>query len=151
VLRTSTLLLKPTLEEENELVKLADASSALWNIANYARRNAFFGHEKQPTYAGQCKSLKSTEPFKTLGTCKAQALLQKLNESRKAFWALWRLRERGRLPPHIKKVSPPGYWKKDARRIIRGLYVRNDGWHLDDERVTVSRSLAIPYDSGSSG
>ena len=66
MLRTSTVLLKPTLEEEHELVKLADASSALWNIANYERRKAFFGHEKQPTYAGQCKSLKSTEPFKTI-------------------------------------------------------------------------------------
>lgn len=117
MLRTSAILLTPTSENEQQLQELAEASSVLWNIANYERRKAFFGHSKIPTYSSQCKSLKTEDAFKKLGTCKAQALLQKLDESRRSFWALVRLRKKGMLPLHIRKLSPP---TGTGRRTARG-------------------------------
>ncbi|MCL4517954.1 MAG: hypothetical protein M1587_02020, partial [Thaumarchaeota archaeon] len=74
MLRTSTVLLTPTVGNESQLQQLSEASSILWNTANYEKRKAFFEHRKIPTYSQQCKSLKSSEAFKKLGTCKAQAL-----------------------------------------------------------------------------
>ncbi|MCL4518165.1 MAG: transposase, partial [Thaumarchaeota archaeon] len=106
MLRTSTILLNPAVEDEHQLSELAEASSILWNTANYERRKAFFEHTKIPTYSAQCKSLKTTDAFKKLGTCKAQALLSKLDESWRSFWALMRLKRKNRLPPHIRKISP---------------------------------------------
>ncbi|MGA2876256.1 MAG: RNA-guided endonuclease TnpB family protein, partial [Nitrososphaerales archaeon] len=121
MLRTSTIVLNPTVEDQRELQELAEASSILWNTANYERRKAFFEHVKIPTYSAQCRSLKTLDAFKALGTCKAQALLQKLDESWRSFWALVRLRKKGQLPAHIKKVSPPNYWKSNGERVLKGL------------------------------
>ena len=134
MLRTSTVLLRPTSEDEQGLRQLAEASSILWNTANYERRKAFFEHTKIPSYSKQCISLKSTDAFRKLGTCKSQALLQKLDESWRSFWALMRLKKNGQLPPHIKSVSPPHYWKSNGKRELKGLYVRNDGWRMEDGR-----------------
>ncbi len=41
----------------------------------------------------------------------AQAVIQKNEEAWKSFFKLLDLRKQGKLPPHIKKISPPGYWK----------------------------------------
>jgi len=41
----------------------------------------------------------------------AGQVVNKNDEAWKAFFELLDLRRRGRLPQHIKKVSPPGYWK----------------------------------------
>jgi len=81
VLRTSTVLL----ESVDALREYAEQSAILWNMANYERRKAFFGHGKIPSYASQCRTFKDAEPFKGLGTCKAQALLSKLNEAWSSF------------------------------------------------------------------
>jgi putative transposase len=148
LLRTSTVLLTPTSEEESQFQTLAEASSTLWNFANYKRRKAFFQHAKIPTYAAQCKALKDQDAFKLLGTCKSQALLQKLDESWRSFWALMRLRKQGQLPSHIKKVSPPKYWKHNGIRDTKGFYIRNDGWSMDEKTVSISRALKISYNCG---
>jgi len=148
VLRTSTVLLRPTCEQEHQFKSLAETSSVLWNTANYERRRAFFEHRKAPGYAQQCRDLKDTEPFKRLGTCKAQALLSKLNEAWQSFYALLRLKKKGRLPPHIRRLSPPRYWKRNGKRETKAFYARNDGWRMDDEVISVSKGLKIPYRCG---
>jgi putative transposase len=102
VLRTSTVLLKPT--DTQPLSEYAEQSTILWNIANYERRKALHKHKKIPSYTTQCKELKQSEPFKNLGTCKAQALLSKLNEAWQSFYALLRLKKKGKLPP-IKYIN----------------------------------------------
>jgi putative transposase len=38
-------------------------------------------------------------------------LYRKNDEARISFFELLKLKKRGRLPPHNRKVSPPGYWK----------------------------------------
>ncbi|MDG6995941.1 MAG: transposase [Nitrososphaerota archaeon] len=148
VLRTSTILLNPTVGDETQLQELAGASSILWNTANYERRKAFFEHTKIQAYSAQCKSLKATDAFKILGTCKAQALLSKLDECWRSFWALMRLKKKGQLPLHVKKVSPPNYWKENGKRVVRCFYVRNDGWSLNDTTISLSKNLKIPYNCG---
>jgi len=144
VLRTSTILLDPT----PQVREYAEQSAVLWNVANYQRRKAFYEHQRMPTYSSQCRGLKHTEPFRKLGTCKAQALLSKLNEAWQSFYALLRLKKAGKLPPHIKKLRPPRYWKENGKRVAKAFYVRNDGWSIDEETVTVARGIKIPYRSG---
>jgi len=127
---------------------LAEASSALWNTANYERRQAFFEHRKVPSYAQQCKDLKDTEPFRRLGTCKAQALLSKLSEAWQSFYALLRLKTKGKLPPHIRRLQPPRYWKRNGRREAKAFYTRNDGWRMNEEVISISKDLRVPYQCG---
>ena len=148
MLRTSIVLLKPSREQERRLSQLAEASDTLWNIANYERRQTYLNYGKMPSYADQCRMLKKEEAFRRLGTCKAQALLSKLNEAWRSFYALLRLAKKGRLPPHIRYVSPPRYWKRDSKRTVKSIYVRNDSWWMDEEVISISRHLKIPYRCG---
>jgi putative transposase len=146
VLRTSTVLLKPT--DTQPLSEFAEQSAILWNIANHKRRKAFFKHRKSPSYATQCRELKNTEPFRKLGTCKAQALLSKLNEAWQSFYALLRLKKKGKLPSHIKKLTPPRYCKKNGKREARAFYVRNDGWSMDENEISIAKGIKFPYQCG---
>ena len=143
VLRTSTALLKPT--DTQLLSEYAEQSAILWNIANYERRKAFYEHRKLPSYATQCRGLKHTEPFRKLGTCKAQALLSKLDEAWRSFYALLRLKRKGESPPHIKKVTPPRYWKRNGKREARAFYVRSDGWSINENEISIAKGIKIPY------
>ena len=142
------MLLHPTEEQVLKLKELADASSELWNMANYDRRQALFSHTKMPTYNQQFHKFKTTEPYQKLGTCKSQALLYKLKEAWSSFWALKRLQAKGRLPPNITKVSPPHYWKEDGERLLKAIYVRNDGYTVGEGMISISKDLKIPYASG---
>jgi len=146
VLRTSTVLLKPA--DAQPPSEYAEQSAILWNIANYERRKALHGHKRMPSYAAQCRELKQTEPFKRLGACKAQALLSKLNEAWQSFHALLRLKKKGKLPPHIHKIRPPGYWKRNGKRVAKAFYVRNDGWGMNENEISISRAVKIPYQCG---
>ena len=148
MLRTSTVLLKPTGNAQTQLSNFAEKSAALWNMANYERRQAYIEHLKAPSYAKQCATFKSSEPFKNLGTCKAQALLQKLNEAWRSYYALLRLKKKGKLPTHIRRLSPPRYWKKNGKRQAKGFYVRNDGYHINEDTISISKNIKIPYKSG---
>jgi len=146
VLRTSTVLLKPT--TEIQLIEYAEQSAVLWNIANYERRKAFFNHLKVPSYTTQCRELKHTEPFMKLGTCKAQALLSKLNEAWQSFYTLLRLKKKGKLSSHIRNVRPPRYMKQNGRRVAKAFYVRNDGWSINKNEISISSDVKIPYQCG---
>ena len=148
MLRTSSVLLKPTDTQLRQLGEYAEQSASLWNMANYERRKAFCEHKKAESYVTQCRELKQTEPFRKLGTCKAQALLAKLNEAWRSFYALLRLKKKGKLPSHILEVRPPRYWKKNGKRVARAFYVRNDGWSMDEDVISISKDLKIPYQCG---
>lgn len=139
------MLLKPTSDEL--LREYAENSAILWNIASFERRKAWHEHVKMSSYASQCKTLKTLESFKKLGTCKAQALLSKLREAWSSFFALKRLEKQGRLPPHIVKVSPPHYWKENGKRVAKAFYVRNDGWRISENNVIIGR-VKVPFRGG---
>jgi len=101
-----------------------------------------------PSYVAQCRELKHADSFKKLGTCRAQALLSKLNEAWQSFHALLRLKKKGKLPHHIHGLSPPKYWKRNGKRMARAFYVRNDGWRMNEKEISVSRGIKIPYQCG---
>ncbi|MGB9023175.1 MAG: transposase, partial [Candidatus Bathyarchaeia archaeon] len=148
--RTNTILLAPTEAQEQELQTLAEASARLWNMANYERRQTLFKDQRTPSYAQQCKQLKDADAFKQLGTCKAQAVLMKLREAWGSYHALKRLQRNGQLPPHIKRVSPPRYMKdRQTRRLIaESIYVRNDGYKQQENVLTLSKGLRVPFNAG---
>jgi putative transposase len=140
--------MRPSPGVEAKLREYAEQSATLWNVANYERRRARHQHAKIPSYAGQCKSLKCTEAFKRLGTCKAQALLAKLDEAWRSFYVLLRLRKKGKLPPHICKVAPPRYRKRNGKRDATAFYVRNDGWSANENGISVGSDTRVPYQCG---
>ncbi|MGB9022878.1 MAG: transposase, partial [Candidatus Bathyarchaeia archaeon] len=148
--RTNTVLLTPTCEQDQQLRSLAEASARLWNLANYERRQALFKGQRVPTYAQQCKRLKDADAFKQLGTCKAQAVLMKLREAWGSYHALKRLERRGQLPPHIRRVRPPRYMKdRQTRRLVaESIYVRNDGYKQQEDVLTLSKGLRVPFRAG---
>jgi putative transposase len=49
-----------------------------------------------------------------------------------AFFKQLDLKKQGRLPPHIRKVSPPGYWKDrlTGEKEIH-IFTRNDKYYLE--------------------
>jgi len=148
--RTNTVLLTPTYEQEQQLHSLAEASACLWSMANYERREAFFAGRRTPNYAQQWRTMKDTDVFKRLGTCKGQVLLLKLREAWGSFFALKRLQEPGQLPPHVKRVSPPKYMKdhKTRRRKAEAVYVRNDGYRQEENTLVLSKHLRVPFKAG---
>jgi len=96
MLRTNTALLHPSPSEEGELHRLSEASARLWNRANYQRRQAFFHKRRTPSYPYQCNYFKDDPDFRLLGTCRAQALLQKLAEAWASFFELLQLKKEGK-------------------------------------------------------
>ncbi len=146
------ILLMPTGEQEQQLRSFAEASAHLWNMANYERRQALFFSQSLwiPTYAHQCRRFKDTNAFKQLGTCKAQALLSKLREAWGSYHALKRLEQRGKLPSHITRVLPPCYMKNRTTRRLRAesIYVRNDGYRQDEDKLVLAKTIHIRFRSG---
>ncbi|MGB9024101.1 MAG: transposase [Candidatus Bathyarchaeia archaeon] len=148
--RTNMVLLMPTCEQDQQLRSLAEASARLWNLANYERRQTLFKGQRAFTYAQQCKHFKDTSAFKQLGTCKAQALLMKLREAWGSYYALKHLERLSQLPSHIRCVRPPRYMKdRQTRRLVaESIYVRNDGYKQQEDVLTLSKGLRVPFKAG---
>ncbi|MGV9200094.1 MAG: hypothetical protein ACOC4M_14905 [Promethearchaeia archaeon] len=54
MLRTNTLELKPNKQQQRILKTMLVRSSAMWNLANFHRRKAFFDKDqKVPSYTAQ--------------------------------------------------------------------------------------------------
>jgi len=73
------------------------------------------------------------ERYKGLLGVNAQAVLQKNNEAWSSFFSLLKLRKEGKLPPYMKRVGPPRYWKdrgSKERKLI--LVVRQDRYIVDE-------------------
>ncbi|WP_291998851.1 transposase [Caldivirga sp.] len=130
--RTNVVRLLPNGFQERKLRKLADISAKLFNEINYERRRQFFRGE-EVDFRGTWN--KYYEKYKTKLGVNAQAVLQKNNEAWNSFFFLLKLKKQGKLPPHMKKVSPPGYWKDreiGRRKLI--LVVRQDRYEVDEQR-----------------
>ncbi|MFP3281679.1 MAG: transposase [Caldivirga sp.] len=130
--RTNVVRLLPNGAQERKLRRLADACARLWNELNYERRQQFFDHQRVD-FKGTWS--KYYEKYKNVLGVNAQAVMQKSNEAWNSFFSLLRLKKENKLPPFMKRVSPPGYWKDEAtkqRRLI--LVVRQDRYVVDVER-----------------
>jgi len=130
--RTNVVRLLPNGAQERRLRRLADACARLWNELNYERRQQFFNHQ-HVDFKGTWS--KYYEKYKGMLGVNAQAVMQKNNEAWSSFFSLLKLRREGKLPPFMRRITPPGYWKDEAtgrRRLI--LVIRQDRYVVDVER-----------------
>jgi len=138
--RVNKFRLRPTKEQEKVLFSLCEMSAVFWNKLNYIRRHAFF--EGRFDWKEGADELYN-EFKRILGSATAQQIIRKNNEAWRAFFALLRLKNQGKLPSHIHKISPPSYWK-DRRTGKRKLIsvVRNDCYRI--EEVNGKKLLILP-------
>lgn len=142
VKRTNKFRLRPTREQEKVLFSLCEMSAVLWNRVNYKRRQSFFAGEID------WDTREEYEEFKRiLGSATAQQIIRKNDEAWKSFLKLLKLKQNGKIPEHILKVSPPGYWK-DRLRGKRKLMtvIRNDCYRIEEvggKKWLVFRGLKI--------
>jgi len=128
--RTNVVRLLPNGSQERKLRRLASISARLFNEVNYERRQQFFRGERvdlEGTYR------KYYEKYRSALGVNAQQVLNKNNEAWNSFFSLLKLKKEGKLPPHMKRISPPRYWKDKGskeRRLI--LVVRQDRYIVDE-------------------
>ncbi|MFP3299266.1 MAG: transposase, partial [Thermocladium sp.] len=128
--RTNVVRLLPNGFQERKLRRLANISAKLFNEVNYERRQEFFHGGKvdlKGTYDKYYEKYKDE-----LGSANTQQVLNKNNEAWSSFFSLLKLKKKGKLPPHMNRVSPPRYWKDESgRKLI--LVVREDNYVVDEK------------------
>jgi len=137
--RVNKFRLRPTKEQEKVLFSLCEMSAVLWNKRNYVRRQQFF--EGRFDWKEGIDELYN-EFKRILGSATAQQIIRKNNEAWRSFFALLRLKKRGKLPPHIHKVLPR-YWKDrllNKRKLM--TVIRNDCYRI--EEVGGKKWLVLP-------
>jgi putative transposase len=127
-------------EAHPALCELADNCARLWNEVTFERRQAYIHYRKFEWYPKHL--YEKYAPL--IGSATAQQIINKSNETWKSFFALKRLEAEGKLPEHIKKVSMPGYWKRNGKRELR-IIVRNDRYRIDDEYLYLPKELRLKY------
>ena len=138
--RVNKFRLRPTKEQEKVLLNLCEMSAVLWNKLNYIRRQLFF--EGRFDWKEGVDELYN-EFKRILGSATAQQIIRKNNEAWRSFFALLKLKNQGKLFPHIRKVTPPRYWKdrKSGRRKLMTV-IRNDCYRI--EEVKGKKYLVLP-------
>jgi putative transposase len=104
--RTNVVRLLPNGYQERKLGRLANITVKLFNELNYERRQQFF-HEKKVDFKSTYH--KYYEKYKGVLGVNAQQILNKNNEAWNSFFSLLKLKKKGKLPHHMKHVSPPRY------------------------------------------
>ena len=117
----------PRSEKEREVfVRWLDASAALWNETNYARRQAFFSDDGSVWDADTGKLEGKYKGI--LSSSVAQQIIRKNSEAWRSFLSL---NEKCRTGELNERLSPPGYWSnEDDGRVLR-TFVRNDQYTIE--------------------
>ena len=139
--RTNVVRLLTNGFQERKLRRLTNISTKLFNEVNYERRQQFFRGEKVD-FEGTWD--KYYEKYKSVLGVNAQAVMQKNNEAWSSFFSLLKLKKEGKLPPHMKHVSPPRYWK-DRETKERGLLlvVRQDRYVVDEQNHIILKDFDL--------
>jgi putative transposase len=145
-LRTVRLRLLPSKGEHKDLMGIGLTCARLFNELNYEKRQTFFKGELSPEKYYEINRKYYYKYNETLGV-NAQAVIQKNDEAWNVFFMQLDLKKQGRLPPHIRKVSPPGYWKDrlTGKREIH-IFVRSDRYYL--EPIDESEGYLVLVDFG---
>ena len=130
--RVNKFRLRPTKEQEKILLSLCEMSAVLWNKLNFIRRQAFFKGEFD--WKEGVDDLYN-EFKRILGSATTQQIIRKNNEAWRSFFSLLKLKNKGKLPSHIRKISPPRYWKdrESGRRKLMTV-IRNDCYRIEEVR-----------------
>jgi putative transposase len=129
--RTVRLRLLPSESEHEDLMGIGLTCVKLFNELNYEKRQAFIKGELTRKKNYEINSKYYYKYNETLGV-NAQAVIQKNDEAWSTFFKQLDLKKQGRLMPHIRKVSPPGYWKDrlTGEKEIH-IFVRSDRYYLE--------------------
>ena len=139
--RTNTFVLAPTEEQHGRLLEIADACARFWNELNYRRRQSFFRGEIDWGDGDLYDKYKDT-----IGSATAQQIQRKNSEAWKSFFALLRLKKEGRLPPHIERVRPPGYWKdRENGKREHMIPVRCDCYRIEGSILKLPKKLRVEW------
>jgi putative transposase len=129
--RTNRVALFPNRYEQETLFDIGLACARLWNELNYEKRRAFFNGELSPGKRDEINR-RYYHKYKGVLGVNAGQVVNKNDEAWNAFFELLKLRKQGKLPPHIKNVSPPGYWKdRDTGEKKIHILIRNDRYHVE--------------------
>jgi putative transposase len=137
--RSNLFSLAPTGEQRRILQGLAVNCAKLWNEVNYLHRQQY---ENYLRLDWNPQGYRKYVPL--VGSATAQQVVRKNNEAWRGFLALKRMEKNGELPSTIRRVKPPGYWKRDGRYVLRILF-RCDSYHIRQGRVDLPHHLSIPF------
>jgi len=137
--RSNLFTIAPTLEQHQILQELGVNCARLWNEVNYLHRQQYENYLRLDWNPRIYKKYVSL-----VGSATAQQVVRKNNEAWRSFLALKRLERRGKLPPTMKRVRMPGYWKRDGRYLLRILF-RCDSYRIRDGHVNLPRGLSTPF------
>jgi putative transposase len=129
--RANVVRLLPNGSQERKLRRLASTSAKLFNEVNYERRQQFFRGEKVDLEGTWDRCY---ERYRRALGVNAQAVLRKNNEAWSSFFSLLKRKREGKLPPHMRRVSPPKYWKDRETKERRLLLVVRQDRYIVDER-----------------
>ncbi len=138
--RASVVELVVDRSSEERLKLLCSLSSKLWNEVNYARRRMFFekkGVDLKATYREYYEKYKAL-----IGSATAQQILNKNDETWRGFFKMLKLKKEGKLPPFITRVNPPGYRKKNSRRVLWAV-LRKDQYRVEGDKIILKGLGAI--------
>jgi putative transposase len=138
--RTNTFRVVPESHAQEDLLyALCDLSAVFWNKLTHKRRQSWFKGSLDWDTAQEYRSFAPQ-----LGSATTQQLIRKNNEAWKSFFALLRKKNEGKLPPHIKIVRPPGYWKdrNTGKRILRTV-IRNDSYKIEARHLYLPKKLVV--------
>jgi len=129
--RTVRLRLLLSKGEHKDLMGIGLTCARLFNELNYEKRQAFFKGGLTKRRNSEINRKYYYKYNETLGV-NAQAVIQKNDEAWNVFFKQLDLKKQGRLPPHIRKFSPPGYWKNKltGEKEIH-IFVRSDRYYLE--------------------
>jgi len=129
--RAVRLRLLPEKHEEEMLFNIGLTSVRLWNELNYEKRQLFFKNDLTPEKREEINR-RYYHKYKNFLGVNAGQIINKNEEAWESFFELSKLKRQGRLPPHIRKISPPGYWKGriTGEKKIR-ILIRNDRYYLE--------------------
>jgi putative transposase len=105
MLRTHKLTVRITGKKAKILGAMGYAGTKLWNTANWERRDQWAKTGEMPNYAEQASELKTNKWYKQLPSQTAQAILEKLEQAYKSWYALRKKNTRAR---------PPGFRSKQT-------------------------------------
>ncbi|NVM03396.1 MAG: hypothetical protein HWN67_13780, partial [Candidatus Helarchaeota archaeon] len=132
--RTNTIELKPTKQQTRILKDILVRSSAMWNLGNYEKRQAFFKRQTIPSSFKLAEKLKIHPIYKSLGSAYSQQILNKLQEAWSSFFGSIKSKK-------VKnKVGLPRYFKN--RRVNQTtpelLICSNDCYRIDNQNIYIS-------------
>jgi putative transposase len=129
--RTNRVALFPNRYEEETLFDIGLACAKLWNELNYEKRQTFFNRELSPEKRDKINR-RYYHKYKGVLDVNAGQVVNKNDEAWNAFFKQLDLRKQRRLPPHIRKLSPPGYWKdRETGEKKIHILIRNDRYYLE--------------------